>query len=71
MSDVCSLVGDLSKLKAVPIEVKEGTQSRMKVMFRVQREIVSGLRYKQLTYRKGIRGTHTRLSVHVWIAEKW
>ena len=30
---------------------------RMKVVFRVQREIVSGLLYYQDAYRKGIRGT--------------
>ena len=48
--------GDLTKFKETPIEVKEGTQYRLKVVFRVQREIVAGLRYFQQTYRKGIKG---------------
>ena len=50
------LAGDLSKLKDVPIEVKEGSNYRIRINFRVQREIVSGLRYVQTSYRKGIRG---------------
>lgn len=49
--------GDLSKFKATPIEIKEGSQYKIVVGFRVQREIVAGLRYFQNTYRKGIRGT--------------
>ena len=36
--------------------VKEGTSYRVKIEFRVQREIVAGLRYFQVSYRKGIRG---------------
>ena len=48
--------GDLSKLKDDVVEIKEGSQYRMIVGFRVQREIVAGLRYQQATYRKGIRG---------------
>ena len=49
------LTGDLSILRKSPIVIKEGCQYRIKIVFRVQREIVSGLRYMQTTYRKGIK----------------
>ena len=49
--------GDLSKLKSSPITIKEGVNYKIRIEFRVQREIVAGLRYFQATYRKGIRGT--------------
>ncbi len=54
----CTLpfLGDLSKFKAEPIIIKEGTTYRIKIGFRVQREIVAGLRYFQASFRKGIRG---------------
>ena len=48
--------GDLAKLKENSIVIKEGCAYKVKIEFRVQREIVSGLRYFQTTYRKGIRG---------------
>ena len=48
-------LGDLTKFEKSPIIIKEGVQYRIKIVFRVQREIVSGLRYFQATYRKGIR----------------
>ncbi|XP_071813424.1 rho GDP-dissociation inhibitor 1-like isoform X2 [Apostichopus japonicus] len=49
------LRGDLSKLKEKPIIIKEGCEYRIKITFRVKREIVAGLRLHQVTYRKGIR----------------
>ncbi|XP_022093647.1 rho GDP-dissociation inhibitor 1-like [Acanthaster planci] len=49
------LTGDTSKLKDSPFVIKEGTPYRIFIKFRVQREIVSGLRYFQTTHRKGIR----------------
>ena len=48
--------GDLTVLKNSPIIIKEGAPYRVKIEFRVQREIVAGLRYFQNSYRKGIRG---------------
>ena len=48
--------GDLTKFKDNPIIVKEGCQYRILIQFRVQREIVSGLRYAYSVHRKGIRG---------------
>ncbi|XP_033097335.1 rho GDP-dissociation inhibitor 1-like [Anneissia japonica] len=49
------LTGDLSKIKDTPFVIKEGAEFQIQVTFRVNREIVSGLRYSQGTYRKGIR----------------
>ncbi|XP_038047610.1 rho GDP-dissociation inhibitor 1-like [Patiria miniata] len=48
-------VGDLSQFKRNPFVVKEGAKYRIKLIFRVQREGVSGLRYFEAVYRKGIR----------------
>ncbi|XP_038047329.1 rho GDP-dissociation inhibitor 1-like isoform X1 [Patiria miniata] len=52
---VLDLTGDLSQFKHRPIVVKEGAEYKIKLIFRVQREIVSGLRYFEAVYRKGIR----------------
>ncbi|ORZ02286.1 immunoglobulin E-set [Syncephalastrum racemosum] len=54
------VVVDLSTKEAAnearknPFTIKEGVEYRMKVKFRVQHEVVSGLRYLQLVKRKGI-----------------
>ena len=45
----------MDSLKAKPFTVKEGTTFRMKVRFRVQHEVLSGLKYLQVVKRKGIR----------------
>jgi len=49
------LTGDLSKLKDKPFVLKEGAEYRLKITFKVKREIVAGLKYHNVTYRKGIR----------------
>lgn len=49
-----NLTGDLTKLKDKPIVVKEGVEYRIKIIFKVQHEIVSGLRYHHSISRKGI-----------------
>ncbi|XP_028395525.1 rho GDP-dissociation inhibitor 1-like [Dendronephthya gigantea] len=46
---------DLSKLKSNPLVIKEGVDYRVEILFRVQREIVAGLRYFQVISRKGIK----------------
>ncbi|XP_033119037.1 rho GDP-dissociation inhibitor 1-like [Anneissia japonica] len=48
------LTGDLSKLKDTPVVLKEGVEFQVQVIFRVNLEIVSGLRYHQSDSRKGI-----------------
>ena len=40
------------------ITIKEGIQYRLRIEFHVQRDIVTGLRYTQKTYRKGIQGQY-------------
>ncbi|XP_041474609.1 rho GDP-dissociation inhibitor 1-like [Lytechinus variegatus] len=57
------LTGDLTKLKDKPITIKEGIQYRLAIIFRVQREIVPGLRYFCQIYRKGIRVDKSSLMV--------
>ncbi|KAI7864003.1 immunoglobulin E-set [Spinellus fusiger] len=45
----------LHQAKNTPFTIKEGIEYRMKVKFRVQHEVVSGLKYLQVVKRKGIR----------------
>ncbi|CAO3641349.1 unnamed protein product [Cunninghamella echinulata] len=45
----------LEQAKSTPFTIKEGVEYRMKVKFRVQHDVVSGLKYLQVVKRKGIR----------------
>ncbi|KAG2226832.1 hypothetical protein INT45_005797 [Circinella minor] len=45
----------LANAKETPFTIKEGVEYRMKVKFRVQHEVVSGLKYLQVVKRKGVR----------------
>ncbi|CAG8498541.1 8614_t:CDS:2 [Ambispora leptoticha] len=45
----------LEKVKDQPFVIKEGVSYRMKVKFRVQHDVVAGLKYLQVIKRKGIR----------------
>jgi Rho GDP-dissociation inhibitor len=45
----------LSQVQAKPFTIKEGVEYRMKVKFRIQHDVVSGLKYLQVVKRKGIR----------------
>ncbi|KAK9472369.1 immunoglobulin E-set [Dipodascopsis tothii] len=47
--------GALDELRRTPIVLKEGSLYRVKIRFRVQHEIITGLRYLQLVKRKGLR----------------
>jgi len=47
--------GALSSLKDKPFTIKEGATYQMKANFKVQHEVLSGLKYLQLLKRKGIR----------------
>lgn len=49
------LTGDLTQLKKQEFTIKEGVQYRIRIDFHVQKEIVTGLKYVQKTYRKGIQ----------------
>ncbi|KAJ1973375.1 rho GDP dissociation inhibitor, partial [Dimargaris xerosporica] len=44
----------IEKLKASPIVIKEGIEYRLKVKFRVQHDVISGLKFLQVVKRKGI-----------------
>jgi len=46
--------GALEKLAKQPFTIKEGATFRMKVVFRVQHQILSGLKYVQVAKRMGI-----------------
>lgn len=54
-SIVLDLSGDLTNLKKQIFTIKEGIQYRVRINFHVQREIVTGLKYIQKVYRKGIQ----------------
>ncbi|XP_037545454.1 rho GDP-dissociation inhibitor 3 [Nematolebias whitei] len=49
------LTGDLSTLKEKTFTIQEGVKYRLKIHFKVNREIVSGLKYRHVTYRNGVR----------------
>lgn len=50
----------VAKAKGQTFTIKEGVDYRITVTFRVQHEIVTGLKYLQVVKRKGIRGTRGR-----------
>ncbi|XP_028311888.1 rho GDP-dissociation inhibitor 1 [Gouania willdenowi] len=52
---VIDLTGNLVELKNNPFVLKEGVEYKIKISFKVNKEIVSGLRYCQQSYRKGIK----------------
>ncbi|KAL9596469.1 MAG: hypothetical protein Q9219_005775 [cf. Caloplaca sp. 3 TL-2023] len=50
-----SVPGALESLKTKPFSIKEGAKFRMKATFKVQHDVLSGLKYVQVVKRKGIR----------------
>ncbi|KAM4662974.1 rho GDP-dissociation inhibitor 1 isoform 1-T2 [Discoglossus pictus] len=57
------LTGDLEKFKKESFNLKEGVEHSIKISFKVNKEIVSGLRYQQQTYRKGVKLDKTNYMV--------
>ncbi|KAI8376509.1 immunoglobulin E-set [Radiomyces spectabilis] len=49
-----STTAAIEEAKNTPFTIKEGIEYRMKVKFRVQHDVVSGLKYLQAVKRKGI-----------------
>ncbi|KAG9469150.1 rho GDP-dissociation inhibitor 2 [Eleutherodactylus coqui] len=49
------LTGDLTNLKKETFAIKESSEYRVKINFKVTKEIVSGLKYVQHTYRTGVK----------------
>ncbi|XP_051898905.1 rho GDP-dissociation inhibitor 2-like isoform X3 [Pristis pectinata] len=52
---IIDLTGDLQALKKSKVVLKQGVSYKMKINFKVNKEIVSGLKYEVLSYRKGIK----------------
>uniref|UniRef100_A0A1A8S4W6 Rho GDP-dissociation inhibitor 1 n=1 Tax=Nothobranchius rachovii TaxID=451742 RepID=A0A1A8S4W6_9TELE len=52
---VLDLTGDLENFKKHPFTLKEGVEYRIKINFKVNKEIVSGLKYNQQLFRKSVR----------------
>lgn len=52
---VLDLQGDLDSFKKNPFVLKEGVEYRIKINFKVNKEIVSGLKYCQQSFRKGVK----------------
>jgi Rho GDP-dissociation inhibitor len=50
------LVGEIDQLKSKSFVIQEGCHYQLKIYFYVQREIVTGLKYVQSSYRAGVRG---------------
>lgn len=49
------LTGDLENFRKNPFVLKEGVDYKIKVNFKVNKEIVSGLKYIQTSFRKGVK----------------
>lgn len=47
--------GSVESLRTKPFMIKEGAKFRMKANFKVQHDVLSGLKYLQVVKRKGIR----------------
>ncbi|CAJ1076402.1 rho GDP-dissociation inhibitor 1 [Xyrichtys novacula] len=60
---VLDLTGDLEGFKKRPFVLKEGVEYKMKINFKVNKEIVSGLKYIQFTSRKGVKVDKTEYMV--------
>ena len=53
--------GSLESLKAKPFIIKEGASFRMKARFRVQHQILSGLKYIQVVSRMGMKNKNQEM----------
>ncbi|XP_075994926.1 rho GDP-dissociation inhibitor 1-like [Genypterus blacodes] len=60
---VLDLTGDLEGFKKNPFLLKEAVGYKIKISFKVNKEIVSGLKYVQASYRKGIKVDYTEYMV--------
>ncbi|XP_003964507.1 rho GDP-dissociation inhibitor 1 [Takifugu rubripes] len=52
---VLDLTGNLENIKKSTFVLKEGVDYKIKITFKVNKEIVSGLRYTQTSTRKGVK----------------
>ncbi|XP_061159037.1 rho GDP-dissociation inhibitor 3 isoform X2 [Syngnathus typhle] len=50
-----NLTGDANSLKEKTVTLKEGVKYKLKIHFKVNKEIVAGLKYHHVTFRKGVK----------------
>ena len=60
------VAGDVSLFKNKTFVLKEKCKYKVRIYFYVQREIVSGLKYNQTGYRKGIKG-ESEATIYIYI----
>ncbi|CAJ1076401.1 rho GDP-dissociation inhibitor 1 [Xyrichtys novacula] len=63
LGNAAQCAGDLEGFKKRPFVLKEGVEYKMKINFKVNKEIVSGLKYIQFTSRKGVKVDKTEYMV--------
>ena len=63
--------GAVESLKTKPFTIKEGARFRMKANFVVQHDVLSGLKYLQVTKRKGIRVAKTEEMIVITDGLHW
>ncbi|KAJ1515463.1 hypothetical protein HMI56_004549, partial [Coelomomyces lativittatus] len=51
-----SSLDEIQNLKQKVIVIKEGTEYRLKIKFKVQHELVAGIKYLQVVKRMGLKG---------------
>jgi Rho GDP-dissociation inhibitor len=67
----CSQPGQLETLKKNPFTVKEGSTFRMKVKYKVQHDIISGLKYIQVVKRMGLTQKSQEMIVRTRLVSLW
>ena len=60
--------GALESLKDKPYTIKEGSQFRMKATFKVQHQILSGLKYVQVVKRMGVSNKLQEMIVRLFFS---
>ncbi|CAL8081947.1 unnamed protein product [Calicophoron daubneyi] len=74
------LRGDINNFKSTPVNIPEGSSYHLKIVFYVQRDIVTGLKYEQSTYRGPMRLDHSNVMMgsygprkepHDWTSETY
>ena len=63
--------GALESLKDKPYTIKEGSQFRMKATFKVQHQILSGLKYVQVVKRMGVSNKLQEMIVSLRVLQYW
>ncbi|KAF9361577.1 hypothetical protein BGX26_001582 [Mortierella sp. AD094] len=67
---VLDLTKPVEELKKHSFTIKEGVDYRIKVLFKVQHSLVSGLKYMQVVKRLGVPGKHFLPNIYDLIVDK-